>query len=80
MVMPEPCRNTCFKLQSKKKFSLVVHYALLVFTQINLGFVYTANYVCLNIKKQSTKSRIIKTYIVQATLNDKLTVVNETFY
>ena len=70
-----------FKLQNKKN-CLGVHYSLLVFTQNNLGFVCTVNYVCLNIKNKVPNSEFtkFKTYIAQKTLDNRLTVVNGTFY
>ena len=74
-------KDMYFKLQNKKN-CLGVHYSLLVFTQNNLGFVCTVNYVCLNIKKKVPNSEFtkFKTYIAQKTPDNRLTVVNGTFY
>ena len=50
MLMPEPYISSCVSNCKVRRFSLGVHYSLLVFTQKNVFFVCTVNYVHLNIK------------------------------
>ena len=52
-------KHLYFKLQNNK-ICLGVHYSLFVFSQSNLGFVYNANYACLNIKNKVPNSELLK--------------------
>ena len=47
-------------LVCQKKICLGVHYSLLVFTQSNLGFVFTVKYICLNTKNKVPNSELLR--------------------
>ena len=78
--MLAPYRNTCVLNRKLRKFSLGVHHAMLLFMHNDLGYIYIVNYISLKYQKQSTKFRVVKTNIAQNILNDRLTLVNKTFY
>ena len=61
MVMPEPYRNTCVSNCKVRKENLVYVCTMhCLFTQNDLGFVYTVNYACLNIKNKVPNSESLK--------------------